>query len=143
MNNLKCLIETALTLCLVLMPSFSEASEKELYSIEQAKQMGYVAPSDSVYDKMYSVAIHCIGVDYEKAEFEHLANKHKDWEEDILDDCASYRTVMEVCRFYFEQPVFWDTVGDIEWGAELQTLVEYWLEYDPKDRVIQEYAKYD
>lgn len=138
----KLLFSMALALLMVSMPSFSKTSKK-LFSYEQAKEMGYIAPSDSVYDKMYSVAIYCIGADYENREFEHLASHHKDWEEDILDDCASYRTVMEVCRFYFEQPVFWKAVGSQEWDAELQTLIEYWLEFDPSDKIILEYAKYD
>lgn len=141
--KIKCLVSMALVLLMVLMPSLVRASESKLLTLEQAKEMGYIAPNDSVYDKMYAVAIHCIGVDYEKAEFEHLANEHHDWEEDVLDDCASYRTVMEVCRFYFEQPIFWEAVGEQEWGSELQTLVEYWLEHDPKDEIIQEYAKFD
>lgn len=137
----KLLFSMALALSMVSMPSPLRA--ESLFSYEQAKEMGYIAPSDSVYDKMYSVAIYCIGADYENREFEHLANHHKDWEEDILDDCASYRTVMEVCRFYFEQPVFWKAVGSQEWDSELQTLVEYWLEFDPSDKIILEYAKFD
>lgn len=137
----KLLFSMALALLMVSMPSPLRA--EGLFSYEQAKEMGYIAPSDSVYDKMYSVAIYCIGADYENREFEHLANHHKDWEEDILDDCASYRTVMEVCRFYFEQPVFWKAVGSQEWDSELQTLVEYWLEFDPSDKIILEYAKFD
>lgn len=139
----KLLFSMALALSMVSMPSPLRAESKSLFSYEQAKEMGYIAPSDSVYDKMYSVAIYCIGADYENREFEHLANHHKDWEEDILDDCASYRTVMEVCRFYFEQPVFWKAVGSQEWDSELQTLVEYWLEFDPSDKIILEYAKFD
>lgn len=139
----KLFIMMALTLVFVLMPSFVKASDKQLYSIEQAKEMGFIAPSDSVYDRMYSVAVYCIGADYENAEFEHLANDHKDWEEDILDDCASYRTVMEVCRYYFEQPVFWKAVGSQEWDEELQNLIEYWVKHDPSDGIIQEFAKFD
>lgn len=130
-------------LAMALMPLSVKACEKKLYSFEDAKSMGYIAPNDSVYDRMYDVAAYCIGADYEYAEFEHLATLHKDWEEDILDDCASYRTVMEVCRFYFKQPVFWRAVGNKEWHEELQTLIEYWLKFDPKDKIIQEYAKYN
>lgn len=136
------LILMALTL-FVLMPSLVKASEKKLFSIDEAKEMGYIAPNDSVYDRMYSVAVYCIGADYENAEFEHLANSHKDWEEDILDDCASYRTVMEVCRYYFKQPVFWKAVGSQEWYGDLQTLTEYWLRYDPNDKFFNEIAEYD
>lgn len=135
------LIGTALVLSLVLVPS--SVRSESLFSIEQAKQMGYVAPSDSVYDKMYDVAIYCIGADYERAGFEHLANEHKDWEEDILDDCASYRTVMEVVRFYFEQPAFWSETKSKQWDSELRTLVEYWTEFDPSDKFMKEMAEYD
>ena len=141
MNNL--LFSVALALSLVLMPSSVKAGEKKLFTIEQAKEMGYVAPSDSVYDRMYNVAVFCIGIDYENSEFEHLATSHKDWEEDILDDCASYRTVMEVCRFYFEQPIFWKAVGDKRWNSELFTLTEYWQMFDPSDKFFQEMAEYD
>lgn len=139
----KLFVLKALILLLVLMPSFVKAGEKKLFTIEQAKEMGYVAPSDSVYDRMYSLAIYCIGVDYEKAEFKHLANEHQDWETDILDDCASYRTVMQVCRFYFEQSVFWSQVGEREWDEELTTLSEYWQKHDPSDKFFQEMAEYD
>lgn len=99
--------------------------------------MGYIAPNDSVYDRMYSLAVYCIGADYEYAEFDHLANAHKDWEEDILDDCASYRTVMEVCRFYYKQPVFFSQISEKEWDSELVTLIAYWLKYDSSDKYFK------
>lgn len=137
-----CCLKMALVLVIVLMPSLVFASEKRLFSVDKARAMGYIAPNDSVYDRMYTLAINCIGADYEYAEFKHLANVHKDWEEDILDDCASYRTVMEVCRFYFKQPVFFSQVND-KWGCELATLTEYWLKYDPSDNFFQEIAEYD
>ena len=136
------LFKMALVLVIVLMPSLVNAGEKKLLSIQECKEMGYVAANDSVYDMMYSLAITCIGADYEYAEFKHLANVHKDWEEDILNDCASYRTVMEVCRFYFKQPVFFSQVND-KWDCELSTLTEYWLKYDPSDKFFQEIAEYD
>lgn len=137
------LFKMALVLVIVLMPSLVYAGKKRLFNVQECKEMGYIAPNDSVYDRMYSVAVYCIGADYENAEFEHLANSHKDWEEDILDDCASYRTVMEVCRYYFKQPVFWKAVGSQEWHEELQTLTEYWLKYDPSDEFFKEMVKYD
>lgn len=137
-----CCLKMALVLVIVLMPSLVFASDKKLFSIDEARAMGYIAPNDSVYDRMYYLAVSCIGADYEYAEFEHLANVHRDWEEDILDDCASYRTVMEVCRFYFKQPVFFSQVND-KWGYELATLTEYWLKYDPSDNFFQEIAEYD
>ena len=138
-----CCLKMALVLVIVLMPSLVNAGEKRLYSISEAKDMGYIAPNDSVYDRMYALAVYCIGADYEHAEFDHLANVHKGWEEDILDDCASYRTVMEVCRFYYKQPVFFSQMSGKEWDDELVTLTAYWLKYDQKDEYFKEVAEYD
>lgn len=139
----KLFIKMALVLAIVLMPSLVKASEKRVFSLDEAKEMGYIAPSDSVYDRMYSVAVYCIGTDYDKGEFEHLATDHQDWELDILDDCASYRTVMEVIRYYFEQPIFWDTIGEQDWHSELHTLIEYWVKHDPSDGIMKDFQKFD
>ena len=138
-----CCLKMALVLVIVLMPSLVNAGEKRLFNVQECKEMGYIAPNDSVYDRMYSMAVYCIGADYEYAEFDHLANAHKDWEEDILDDCASYRTVMEVCRFYYKQPVFFSQISEKEWDSELVTLIAYWLKYDSSDKYFQEVAEYD
>lgn len=138
-----CCLKMALVLVMVLMPSLVNAGEKRLFNVQECKEMGYIAPNDSVYDRMYSLAVYCIGADYEHAEFDHLANVHKDWEEDILDDCASYRTVMEVCRFYFKQPVFFSQISEKEWDSELVTLIAYWLKHDSSDKYFQEVAEYD
>lgn len=100
-------------------PTVSEASEKQS-----------IKPTVEQYDKMYAFASELMFLDGA----ESICERHSDWAEDIFEDCASYKTVMQVCRFYIKQREVWEKVlSDDRHNSELELLSAYWKD----DKIIQ------